>query len=384
MTCPHRRRAPSRRRRPRPTSRSSKDLDTQVELSGHSAKDFEITFERFLASLYMTAMLQLGLMRQQGGQPQVDIIGARQTIDTLSLISEKTKGNLTPAEENFLQNSLYELRMAYVEVTNALARPPQPDLPPEPPEDESNLDRAGQWDVDGRAHAGMRLRRLPFQRSARPADAALDHARVRRQGRADRHHARFLRAGGPRERSRSVDAVLYTHTHADHILGIDDLRPLSYRHKPDKLPLYARPDAAAFLRRMFSYIFDADYKFGGLPLLELRPIDGPVDRIRSAIRAGRSSIHGETQIYGYRFGSAAYLTDHSEIPESSMHQLEGLDILFLDALRHKPHPTHSTVKNSLAIVERVETEAGILHPHLSRSGSRGDQCHAAAACAAGA
>jgi hypothetical protein len=105
---------------------SSSDLDKQVELSGHSAKDFEITFERFMASLYMTAMLQLGLMRQQNEQPRVDIIGARQTIDTLSLISEKTKGNLTAVEQNFLQNSLYELRMAYVEVTNALARPPQP------------------------------------------------------------------------------------------------------------------------------------------------------------------------------------------------------------------------------------------------------------------
>jgi len=105
---------------------SSRDLDKEVELSGHSAKDFEITFERFMASLYMTAMLQLGLMRQQNEQPRVDIIGARQTIDTLSLLSEKTKGNLTPVEENFLQNSLYELRMAYVEVTNAIARPPQP------------------------------------------------------------------------------------------------------------------------------------------------------------------------------------------------------------------------------------------------------------------
>lgn len=104
---------------------SSKDLDTQVELNGHSVKEFEMTFERFLASLYMSAMLQLGLMRQQGDQPRIDIIGARQTIDTLSLIAEKTKGNLTAAEENFLQNSLYELRMAYVEVTNALARPPQ-------------------------------------------------------------------------------------------------------------------------------------------------------------------------------------------------------------------------------------------------------------------
>ena len=108
---------------------SSNDLDKEVELSGHSAKDFEITFEKFLAQLYMTAMLQLGLMRQQGEQPRVDIIGARLTIDTLSLISEKTKGNLTAAEENFLQNSLYELRMAYVEVTNALARPPQPGPP---------------------------------------------------------------------------------------------------------------------------------------------------------------------------------------------------------------------------------------------------------------
>ncbi len=105
--------------------KSSKDLDTRVELSGHSAKELEMTFERFLASLYMTAMLQLGLMQEEGGQPRIDLIGARQTIDTLTLISEKTKGNLTSAEETFLQNCLYELRMAYVEVTNALARPPQ-------------------------------------------------------------------------------------------------------------------------------------------------------------------------------------------------------------------------------------------------------------------
>jgi hypothetical protein len=109
--------------------KSSKELDARVELSGHSAKELEMTFERFLASLYMTAMMQLGLMHEQGGQPRVDIIGARQTIDTLSLIGEKTKGNLSPAEDNFMQNSLYELRMAYVEVTNALSRPPQPAVP---------------------------------------------------------------------------------------------------------------------------------------------------------------------------------------------------------------------------------------------------------------
>ncbi len=105
--------------------KSSKDLDARVELGGHSAKDLEMTIERFLASLYMTAMLQLGLMHEEGGQPQIDLVGARQTIDTLGLLAEKTKGNLTSREEGFLQNSLYELRMAYVEVTNSLARPPQ-------------------------------------------------------------------------------------------------------------------------------------------------------------------------------------------------------------------------------------------------------------------
>jgi hypothetical protein len=104
---------------------SSKELDTRVELGGHSAKELEMTFERFMASLYMSAMLQMGMMHEEGGQPRIDLIGARQTIDTLGLLQEKTKGNLTPAEENFLQNCLYELRMAYVEVTNALARPPQ-------------------------------------------------------------------------------------------------------------------------------------------------------------------------------------------------------------------------------------------------------------------
>jgi hypothetical protein len=105
---------------------SSRDLDARVELSGHSAKELEVSFERFLASLYMTAMMQLGLMVEQGGAPNVDLIGARQTIDTLGMLAEKTKGNLTPKEQAFIQNALYELRMAYVEVTNALAHPPQP------------------------------------------------------------------------------------------------------------------------------------------------------------------------------------------------------------------------------------------------------------------
>jgi phosphoribosyl 1,2-cyclic phosphate phosphodiesterase len=156
-----------------------------------------------------------------------------------------------------------------------------------------------------------------------------------------------------REQITKLDAVLYTHTHADHILGIDDLRPLSFRHKPNKLPLYASPEAVDFIRSMFRYIFDADYKFGGLPQVELRPIHGPV-QLCGASFDPVPVIHGETEIYGFRFGSAAYLTDHSDIPETSFAKLQNLDILFLDALRHKPHPTHSTVENSLQIVGRLK------------------------------
>jgi hypothetical protein len=102
---------------------SAKEMDARVEISGHSSKELAMTFERFMASLYMTAMMQLGLMHEQGGEPRLDIIGARQTIDTLALLEAKTKGNLTRVEDAFLQNCLYELRMAYLEVTNALSRP---------------------------------------------------------------------------------------------------------------------------------------------------------------------------------------------------------------------------------------------------------------------
>lgn len=105
--------------------KSSAERDRQAELRGISAKDLEVSFERFLASVYMSGMLQLGLMHEPGAGPEVDLVAARQTIDTLSLLAEKTKGNLTSREENFLQNALYELRMAYVEVTNAIAKGPQ-------------------------------------------------------------------------------------------------------------------------------------------------------------------------------------------------------------------------------------------------------------------
>jgi Domain of unknown function (DUF1844) len=114
---------------------SSKQLDAQIhsELGGRGMKDLEVSFERFIASLYMSALMQLGLMHEQGGPPAVDLLGARQTIDTIGMLADKTKGNLSLTEDNLMQNVLYELRMAYVEVTNAIARGAQaPGTPPPP------------------------------------------------------------------------------------------------------------------------------------------------------------------------------------------------------------------------------------------------------------
>lgn len=156
-----------------------------------------------------------------------------------------------------------------------------------------------------------------------------------------------------REKITRLDAVLYTHTHADHILGIDDLRPLSYRHKPGRMPLYADRHAAETLRNMFRYIFEGKYKFGGLPLVELKTIDGALELFGASFEPV-IVIHGDAPILGFRFGSAAYLTDHSDIPETSKHQLRDLDILFLDALRYTPHPTHTTVEQALKIAEELK------------------------------
>ena len=107
--------------------KTNRSMDEAISKEmGPGVTDLEVTFERFLGSLYMTSLMQLGLAHEPNGQPRLDIISARQTIDTIGLLAEKTKGNLTAAEQNFLQNALYELRMAYLEVTNALARGPRP------------------------------------------------------------------------------------------------------------------------------------------------------------------------------------------------------------------------------------------------------------------
>lgn len=157
----------------------------------------------------------------------------------------------------------------------------------------------------------------------------------------------MLRAGVER-----VDAVLYTHAHADHILGLDDLRPFNFFQKAN-IPIYASPETFATIERVFTYVFDGRVTESSRPRVEVRLLDGSeFDLFGAAVRP-IPLRHGSGHCYGFRFGNFAYLTDHSEIPEESMAMLEGLDVLFLDALRHKPHPTHSTVDKSLEYVRRL-------------------------------
>jgi len=156
-----------------------------------------------------------------------------------------------------------------------------------------------------------------------------------------------------RHKIRQVDAVLYTHTHADHIMGLDELR--RFNHMSGRaMPLFGDAFTLAELRRVFAYAFDRDApQGGGIPDLQLWRLAG------GALTIGRQEIvpvplrHGHRMILGFRFGRFAYLTDCNEVPEASFPLLEGLDVLVLDALRHRPHPTHFTVAEALAVAARI-------------------------------
>lgn len=166
-----------------------------------------------------------------------------------------------------------------------------------------------------------------------------------------------------RHEIRKIDAVLYTHAHADHILGIDDLRPFNF-HQAGAIPIWASEHTLAILRQVFSYIFHEGETESSRPKININVFDsGPIplfgiDVVPVPVR------HGSGPCHGFRFGPLAYLTDHSEIPESSLELLAGVEVLFLDALRYKPHRTHSTIETSLKTVERLDVKRAYF-THLS-------------------
>ena len=174
-------------------------------------------------------------------------------------------------------------------------------------------------------------------------------------------HAQATREGLTR-----VDAVLYTHGHADHVLGMDDLRPLSFGKGAD-LPLYADSSTADVIERVFEYTFRKVDRYPTSARVSLHRIsDEPGSAVELfGVRFVRVPVtHGRDTITGYRFGSAAYLTDLNEIPAASLPLLENLDILMLDALRREPHPSHAHVEKAIELVRRIKPKRA-LFTHIS-------------------
>jgi phosphoribosyl 1,2-cyclic phosphate phosphodiesterase len=152
---------------------------------------------------------------------------------------------------------------------------------------------------------------------------------------------------------RRVDAVLYTHHHADHVVGLDDLRRFNWLSKSE-IPCYAAPETADALQRMFSYAFrrDPDYP-SAAPRLTLREIDGAAFECAGVRIIPVPLFHGSMPVLGFRVGKFAYCTDCSLVPDESMELLADLDVLILDALRRTPHPTHFNLEQAVGVARRL-------------------------------
>lgn len=167
-----------------------------------------------------------------------------------------------------------------------------------------------------------------------------------------------LRFQALREGITNVDAVLYTHTHADHLHGIDDLRSFCQINRR-QIPLYARQDAVEHIKAKFGYTLREPSNFWDLPVLSIAEINAPFELFGQEITP-IPVMHGRIEIFAYRIGNIAYMTDVSAIPETSFALLQGLDLLLIDCLRTEKHPTHINVEQSLAYIGQIKAKQSVL------------------------
>jgi phosphoribosyl 1,2-cyclic phosphate phosphodiesterase len=151
-----------------------------------------------------------------------------------------------------------------------------------------------------------------------------------------------------RSQVRRVDALLFTHSHADHIFGLDDVRRFN-EIQGGELPVFAREETLDDLRRAFRYVFVPTQEGGGKPRLALTPLAGSRLEWQGPAIEVIPVFHGTLEICAFRFGEFAYVTDASRVPAEAMQRLLGLDTLILGALRHEPHPTHFTVAEAVEV-----------------------------------
>jgi phosphoribosyl 1,2-cyclic phosphate phosphodiesterase len=148
-----------------------------------------------------------------------------------------------------------------------------------------------------------------------------------------------------------LDALLLTHPHADHVMGLDDLRIFNFRQRR-ALPVYGNAETFRQLERTFWYVFEPTQYEEGKPKLDLVPVEGPF-RVAGKTIVPVPVTHGNLEILGYRFGPFGYVTDALVVPDAAVALLQGLDVLVLNALREDAHPTHQSLDEALAVVERV-------------------------------